>query len=60
MSRPLILSENLQVRLPEGTKARMRQYVPPEESVAGFWRVRMLNWLANMQGDAGRREGDDG
>ena len=49
MIRPLVQSENLQVRLPDGTKDQMRQYLPIGETLGGFWRERMLQWLANMK-----------
>ena len=49
MIRPLVQSENLQVRLPDGTKDQMRRYLPIGETLGSFWRDRMLEWLANMK-----------
>lgn len=56
MSRRLSLEENIQIRLPVGTKARMRehlQHIP----VATFWRAKMLDWL-NIEDLAREARGD--
>lgn len=62
MSRPITYPENLQVRLPDRTKERMRRYLPVGETNGGFWRKRMLAWLDRMETATpeNRMEGEDG
>lgn len=37
--------EAVTVRLPEGTNKRTEPFLAPRQSLAAFWRQKMLEWL---------------
>jgi hypothetical protein len=44
--------EIVSIRLPEGTRKRMRAFIASPESEASFWRMIMLSWLTTTENKA--------